>query len=142
MYREKLRRFFDRHLHDIADRLFVVEDFERLRVVTFLAAVLTRHITAREKIHLQLDDALAFAGFATTALGVKGKPARGISAHARNRQLRIKIADLVEYFDVCAGRRARRLADGRLIDFVNGFDLTRAAHQLEQLSVTGPLLLF
>ena len=63
MRREKFRRFLDRHFHHVADRLFVVENFERLRIVTFPAAIFARHITARQKIHLELDHALAFAAF-------------------------------------------------------------------------------
>ena len=107
--------------------LFVIENFERLRVVTFPAAIFTRHITARQKTHLQLDHALAFARFAAAAFGVERKPARGITAHTRNRQLRIKIPDFVEDFDVSRRRRARSFPDRRLIDFVNRFDARRAA---------------
>ena len=76
MCREKFRGFFDRHLHHVADRFFVVENFERLRVVASAAAIFTRHITARQKIHLQLDDALSFARLAAAAFRVEGEPAR------------------------------------------------------------------
>ncbi len=59
MGREKLRRFFDRHFHHVADRFVVVENFERLRIVTASAAVLARHERFRQKIHFQFDHALA-----------------------------------------------------------------------------------
>jgi len=55
MRREKLRRFFDGQLHDVADGLFVIENLQRLRIVTATVTVLAQHITARQKIHLQLD---------------------------------------------------------------------------------------
>ena len=68
---KKFRRFFDRHFHDVADRLFIVEHFERLWIVTATTAVLTRHQRLRQKIHLQLDHALTFAVFATATLGIE-----------------------------------------------------------------------
>ena len=81
MMGEELCRFLNRHIHDIANRFVVVEDFQGLRVVTCSAAVFTRHVGAREEIHLQLDHALSFAGFAASAFGVKRKSAAGITAH-------------------------------------------------------------
>src|SRR5213596_311110 len=56
--------FFDRHLHHVTNRFFVIEDFERLRIVAPAAAVLARHVTARQKIHFQLDYALPLARLA------------------------------------------------------------------------------
>ena len=131
MRMKKLRRFLDRHLHYVADRFLVVEDFERLRIVSATAAVFARHQRLRQKIHFQFDHALAVAGFASTALGVERKTAGRVTAHARNRQLRVKISNLVENFDVSPRSRSRRLANRRLIDFVNRFDLFRAADQFK-----------
>ena len=71
MRRKELRSFFDRHLHHVPDGLVVVEDLERLRIVTAAAAVFARHITARQKIHFQFDHALTFASLATTAWRVE-----------------------------------------------------------------------
>ena len=102
---KKSSRFFDRHFHDIPDRFFVVENFERLRVVPFPPAILARHITARQKIHFQLNHTLAGTGLATPAFGIEGKPARTIATHAGDRQLGIEVPDLVEYFNVSPRRR-------------------------------------
>ena len=71
MHRKELRRFLDRHFHDVADRFFVVQNFQRLRIVTSAVAIFAGHITARQKIHLQLDHALTLARLATAALGIK-----------------------------------------------------------------------
>src|SRR5205823_7017280 len=65
--------FLDGHLHDIADALFVVEDFQRLRVVTPAAAIFTRHVTARQKIHFELDHSLSLARFAASPFGIERK---------------------------------------------------------------------
>ena len=54
----------------------------------------------------------------------------------------VEIPDLVENFDVSAGGRARRLPDRRLINFVNGFDLFRAADKLEQITVATAFAIF
>ena len=71
MRRKEFRRFLDCHFHYVADRFVVVENLERLRIVTFAAAIFARHIAAREKIHLQFDHALTLASLATTAFGVE-----------------------------------------------------------------------
>ena len=76
MRTKKLRRFLQRHLHHIADRLFVVEDFECLWIVTAPAAVLARNQRLRQEIHFQFDDTLAFTCLAPAALGVERKSAR------------------------------------------------------------------
>ena len=68
---KKFGGFLDGHLHDIADALLVVEDFQRLRVVTTTIALFARHITARQKIHLQLDRPLSFASFTAASFGVE-----------------------------------------------------------------------
>ena len=85
MCREKLRTFFDRHFHDIADRFFVIENLERLGIIAAAAAVFARHVTARQKIHLELDYALPLARLATATFGIERESAGGISAHARDR---------------------------------------------------------
>src|SRR5206468_12203095 len=126
MCREKLRTFFDRHFHDIADRFFVIENLERLGIVAPAAAVFAGHVTARQKIHLELDYALPLARLATATFGIERESARRIAAHARDWQLRIEIPNLIEHFHIGAWRRARRFTDRRLIDFVNGGDLGRA----------------
>ena len=71
MRRKKLRRLLDRHFHDVADRFFVVENFQRLRIVTSAVAIFAGHITAGQEIHLQLDHTLTFAGLTAAALGIK-----------------------------------------------------------------------
>ena len=142
MRRKELRGFLDCHLHDVADGFFVVENFQRLRVITSAAAILARHITARQEIHFQFDYTLTFARFTAAALRVKRESARRIAAHARDRQLRVKIPNLIEHFDVGARRGARRFTDRRLIDFVNGFNFFCATNKLEQIAVAHALLFF
>ena len=63
---------------------------------------------------------------------LKEKRLARITAHARDRQLREEIADFIEDLDVGRRRRARSLADGRLIDFVNRLDRIGAANLLQQ----------
>src|ERR1043165_3454365 len=97
---KEFSRLLDGHVHDIADGLLIVEDFERLRVVPFSAAVFAGHVGTRQKIHFQLDYTLALACLAAATLSVKGKAASGITSHPRYRQLRVKTADFIENFDV------------------------------------------
>ena len=119
---KKIRGLLDRHLHHVADALFVVEHFEGLRIVTAAAAILARHIAARQKTHLELDRALAAACFAPAAFRVEREAARRITTDAGDRQLPEKFANFVEDFDVGRRCRARCFPDGRLIHFVNGLE--------------------
>ena len=56
--------------------------------------------------------------------------------------MRVQIPDLVENFNVSAWRRARRLSDRGLINFVNRLDFFRAADELEQVAVAAAFPLF
>src|SRR5690606_13677258 len=62
------------------------------------------------------------AGLATAAFDIERKSARRITPQARFRRERVKLADLVEQADIRGRHRARRLADGSLIDFHDALD--------------------
>src|SRR5207302_10478618 len=97
------------------------------------STIFTRHVGARKKIHLQFNHTLALARLAPSALGIKGEPARAITAHAGHRNLCVKIANLIEDLDVGRRGRARGFPDGRLVDLVNRIDRFHASASLEQL---------
>ncbi len=67
-------------------------------------------------MHLDLDDAVALAGLAAPALDVEREASRRIAARLGFRQLREPFADRRESAGIGRGVRARRAADGRLVD--------------------------
>src|SRR4030095_3230430 len=101
---KEFRRFFDRHFHHVADRFVVEEYLKRLRIVTFAAAIFAWHVAARQKIHLQFDHALTLARLAPAPFCAERESASRIATHARDGELRVEIAGLVEAFDVGARR--------------------------------------
>ena len=52
----------DTHLEDVRDRLALELHLERLRVVALPLADLARDVDVGQKVHLDLDDAVALAG--------------------------------------------------------------------------------
>src|SRR5437899_5370673 len=67
-------------------------------------------------MHLDLDDAVALAGFAAPAFHVEGEAPRPVAALARHRHAREKLADRREQRRVSGGVGWRGAADRALID--------------------------
>ena len=108
--------FTDTHVKYIEDTFSFIFDFQRLAVVSFALADLTRHIHIRQEMHLDLNDAVAAAGLAAAAFDVEAEAAFFVAAQLRLRQTREQIPDMVEHARI--GRRigTRRSADRRLVD--------------------------
>ena len=83
---QELQRLGDGHVEDIGNALPLVVHFEGLPVVARALADLALDIDIRQKVHLDLDDAVAGAGFAAPALDVEGEAARLVAAQLRFRQ--------------------------------------------------------
>ena len=77
---EELERVLDGHLEHFVNILALVANLERLPVVSLAAADVAGHVHVRQEVHLDLDDAVALAGFATSTLDVKTEAARHVAA--------------------------------------------------------------
>src|SRR3954469_15330495 len=73
---EELERLRDRHLEHVGDGLALVVDLERLAVVALAATHLARDVDIGQELHLDLEDAVALAVLAATALDVEAETAR------------------------------------------------------------------
>ncbi|HJQ20122.1 MAG TPA: hypothetical protein VJ867_07225 [Gemmatimonadaceae bacterium] len=93
----------DRHLEDIGAKAPA-------------AAFVARHVHVRHEHHLDLEIASAFALLAAAAGDVEAERAGRVAPLACERRVREDAAHFVECLDVCHGIRARRLADGALVD--------------------------
>ena len=67
-------------------------------------------------MHLDLQNAVALAGFAAAALDVEAEPSRAVAAHLGILRLGEHGADIVEHAGVGGGVGARGAADGLLVD--------------------------
>ena len=79
-------------------------------------AHLAGHINIRQKVHFYLDDAIALACLAATALDIKGEAPRRKAAHFRIGGGSIQLPNIGK--DTGIGRRigARRAPDRRLVN--------------------------
>src|SRR5260370_723170 len=88
----------------------------RLAAVALALADVAGDVDVGQEVHLDLDDAVALAGLAASALDVEGEAAGLVAARLGLRQAREPFADRGERAGI--GRRiaARRAADRRLVD--------------------------
>src|SRR6267143_3142399 len=94
-----------------------------------LAAATTNfahHVNVGKKIHFDAAEAIPLAGFAAAALDVETEAAGAVAALARFRKHGKEIADGSEDAGVSSRIRARRAADGCLIDFDDFVDVLGA----------------
>ena len=108
---EQLQRVLDRHLQHVVDAVALVEDLQRLAVVALAVADVAGHVHVGQEVHLDLDQAVALAGFAAAAAHVEAEAARRVAARARFRHLREQLAQRREQAGV--GRRIANAACGR-----------------------------
>ena len=108
---EELGRLLDRHLQHFGDRLAFVVHLQRLAVVAGPLAHLARHVDVWQKVHLDLDRAVAGAVLAAPALDVEREPALQVAADLRLGRLAEQLADVVEDAGVCRRVGARGAPD-------------------------------
>ena len=105
------------------DVLALVANLQRLAVVALAAADVAGHVDVRQEVHLDLDDAVALAGFAAAALDVEAEAARHVAARPGFLGAGEQLADRRE--QAAVGRRvgARRAADRALADVDDPVDV-------------------
>src|SRR5256885_4405922 len=125
---EKGGRLLDAHVEHVGDRLAAIGDLERLFVVALALADFVGNIDVRQEVHLDLDDAVAFAVFAAAALDVEAEPARLVAAHLRLGHFGEQLADIGK--DAGVGRRVRPRcpSDRRLVDIDHLVDEAQAGN--------------
>ena len=96
----------------------MIFDLERFAVVPAAVADFARNINIRQEVHLDLDDAVAVAGFAPAALYVEAEPALSVSAHLCLRQRCEQVAYMREHTRISRRVGTRRPAD-RLLVYVD-----------------------
>ena len=76
---EEIGALVDGHVEHVGDALPAEQHLEGLAVVAPALADVALHIDVRQKVHLDLDDAVALAGLAAPALDVEREAARADS---------------------------------------------------------------
>src|SRR5690606_7069248 len=108
-----------------------IADLQRLAVVAPALAHIAGHIDIGQEVHLHADDAIALAGLAASTLHVEAEAARAIAAGAGLGHLREQLAQRREEPGVGGRIRARRAADGTLVDVDDAVDVFQALDGLD-----------
>ncbi len=128
---EKRQRILDRHVEHFLDVLALEAYLQRLAVVAHAAAHVARHVHVGEKMHLDLDDAVALTRLASPAFHVEAEAAGLITARARLRHGGKDFADGREQPGVRGGIGSWRAADRALIDLDHPIDMVEALEAVE-----------
>src|SRR3954451_23898312 len=123
---EELGRFLDRHVEHVGDALALEQDLQRLAVVALALADVAGDVDVRQKVHLDLDDAVALAGLAAAALDVEGEAAGFVAARFRLGKAGKPFADRREGTGIGRGVGAWRATDRRLVDVDDLVDVLEA----------------
>ena len=79
-------------------------------------AHVARDVNVRQEVHFDLHKAVAAARLAAAALDVEGEAAGAVAARLRVRRGGEQVADVGKQARIGRGVRARRAADGALVD--------------------------
>ena len=113
---EELGGFFHRHAQHLVHGLAAVVNLQRFSVVAAALAGVAGDVDVGQKVHLDLDHAIALTGFAASATHVEAEAARRVAAGAALGHRREQVADGAEQPGVGGGVGAWGAADGRLVD--------------------------
>src|SRR6476659_4039776 len=113
---EQICGLLHRHVEHVGDRLVLELDLQRLAVVALALAHVAGNVDVGQKVHLDLDHAVALASLAAPTLDVEGEAAWLVAAHLGLRQLGEPFADRRKGAGIGRGVRARRAPDRRLVD--------------------------
>ena len=100
-----------------------------------MAAFARKHEVGHE-LHLDGDGTFAFTFFASSAVGVEAEVGRRVAHLLGKRQGSKELANFVPRFDVGDGIGACALADGVLVDELDGADHVQVSLQPEELAGT------
>ena len=115
---QQRQRLFHGRFQQVGDGIALVLHLQGFVIVAAAAADVAGDVDIGQEIHLDALQPVALAGFAAPALHVEAEAAGLVAALARFRQHGVEIANGREQPGVGGGIRARRAADGRLIDSI------------------------
>src|SRR5260370_1152030 len=136
---------FDRvehgHVEHFGDVLALVLNLQRVAIVALAAADFAGDVNVGQEMHLDSNDAVAFARLASTALHVERKSSRSVTAHPLLGQLRKQLADMGEQAGVSRGIRAGRAAGPPLIDLNGLVEVPDSIERFERARAHGDQLI-
>ena len=131
---EEGQRLFHGHVQDLRNVLPLIAHLQSLAVVAFAAADLAGYVDVSQEMHLDLNDAVARAGFAAPAPHVEAEAPLLVASCLCVGRLREEVADQVEGAGIGRRVRAGRPADRGLID---GDDLVDPVQAVDAVALAG-----
>ena len=113
---EEVERLLDRHVEHVGDGFAAEQNFQRFAVVALAVADVAGDVDIGQKVHLDLDHAVALASLAAPAFDVEREAAGLITARAALGQAGKPLTNRREGAGIGRGIAARRAADRRLVD--------------------------
>src|SRR5882672_3599239 len=129
---QNFKRVANLHVEQVGNRVSFVPDRKCLGVVAAAAADFAGYVHVGQEIHFDAAQAIALARLAAAALHVEAEAAGFVAALPRFGEHGEEFADRREDAGVGCGIRARRAADGRLIDLDHFVDLRGAFNRAER----------
>ncbi|CCJ99707.1 hypothetical protein BN130_2423 [Cronobacter malonaticus 507] len=108
------------------DGFAFIFDLQRFAVVALAFALIARHVDIRQEVHLNLDNAIALAGFTAAAAYVKAEAARRIAARARFRHACEQFTHWCKDAGIGRRVRTRSTANRTLVDINNFIEMFHA----------------
>ena len=125
---EERQRLGYRHVEHLGDILALEPDFQSLAVITLTVADLTGHGDIGQKLHLNLDKAVAAASLAASSLDIERETPGPVTAQAGFGDGGEKLADRREQAGIGGGIAAGRTPYRRLVDIDNLVDILGAGN--------------
>ena len=113
---KELQSFFHCHIQHICNRFAFIFYIQRLAVIPFAVTDFTRHINIRQKVHLDLYDAISGTGFAASALDIKTESSFGKSVHLGILRRSKQIPDHIKNSGISGRVGSGCTSDRRLVD--------------------------
>ena len=113
---EEFHRVLDRHVEHVGDAVALELHLQRFAIVARAVADVAGDIDVGEEVHLDLEHAVALAGFAAAALDVEAEAAGLVAARLAFGEASEPVADVGEGAGIGCRVGAGGAADGRLVD--------------------------
>ncbi len=113
---EELAGFLDGHFQYLVDAFALVLDLQGFAVIALALAHVAGNVDVRQKVHFDLDQAVALAGLAASALDVEGEPPCLVAARAGFLGAGKQVANRRKQSGIGCRVGAWRAADRALVD--------------------------
>ena len=134
--------FFHGHVEHVGDAFVAIFHLQRFAAITLAFADIAGDVNVGQKVHFNLDDAIALAGFAASALDVERETPRCIAARFSVWQSSKPFADRRKRARIGGWIRAWCAANGRLVNIDDLVEMFKTVDALMRCGMLGSAIQF